>query len=547
MSKFISSLLALTLSLWFFVWTIQAAATEWVVTQFEVIIPPTARMNEAIDVTIRAVDSDKKVVTWYRWSIIFVPESFWDTVPMPWKSIAFTAEDNGEKKFSKWVIFKSTGKQKVSVVDVTDDISWEASINVESTSSNTGTLLESINVISPSKDSKIASEVVVVSGTARKNSKLNISLNWKNVGSVISDESWVFTKSLSWITQATNLLSIDLVDGAGKIIGKSEDISFEKISSWPGFYNLTVLPWLQVQASSKLTITVDADPWMSEVIIVMDSASLKAMEGDSGKYTVETVAPANVWEYPISVSITNNLGQKVDKSDYLSLSVSAKPSTFENVKATTEWEKVVFNFSLTNPPSDLEKFKISYTDKETGMKGESITWSANKIIKEDWKYEWYINNLGEWKTYSFVISSLRADDSIIDWLQSENVSATIWTSAPTKCTIWNVGDISVETRTDKSILSWKSVTGALSYNLYTITEDGKNVLFQNTKETQYTIFLSSWAVVHKNFWIRALCDDSTESPDLSKVSKVQTGPAMTAIIVIISWILAAIIMRRRTL
>ncbi|MBP9780290.1 hypothetical protein KBD33_06790, partial [Candidatus Gracilibacteria bacterium] len=103
MSKFISSLLALTLSLGFFVGTIQAAATEGVVTQFEVIIPPTARMNEAIDVTIRAVDSDKKVVTGYRGSIIFVPESFGDTVPMPGKSIAFTAEDNGEKKFSKGV------------------------------------------------------------------------------------------------------------------------------------------------------------------------------------------------------------------------------------------------------------------------------------------------------------------------------------------------------------------------------------------------------------------------------------------------------------
>ncbi len=70
-------------------------------TQFEIIAPSTARVNEAIDVTVRTVDKDKKIVTGYRGSIIFVPENFGDTVPMPGKSIQFSAEDNGEKKFSK--------------------------------------------------------------------------------------------------------------------------------------------------------------------------------------------------------------------------------------------------------------------------------------------------------------------------------------------------------------------------------------------------------------------------------------------------------------
>lgn len=101
----------------------QIFAADAAVVQFEIIAPPTARVDEAIDITIRAVDKDNKVVTGYRGSIIFVPENFGDVVPMRGKSIAFGAEDNGEKKFSKGVTFKSAGKQKVSVVDVTDDIS----------------------------------------------------------------------------------------------------------------------------------------------------------------------------------------------------------------------------------------------------------------------------------------------------------------------------------------------------------------------------------------------------------------------------------------
>ena len=76
-------------------------AADAAVVQFEIIAPPTSRVDEAIDITVRAVDKDNKVVTGYRGSIIFVPENFGDVVPMRGKSISFEAADNGEKKFSK--------------------------------------------------------------------------------------------------------------------------------------------------------------------------------------------------------------------------------------------------------------------------------------------------------------------------------------------------------------------------------------------------------------------------------------------------------------
>lgn len=79
------------------------------------------------------------------------------------------------------------------------------------------------------------------------------------MGSVLSDESGVFTKSLSGITQASNLLSVSLVDGAGTIVGKSPDIAFEKISGGPAYYNTTVTPGTNVETSGKITLTVEAE------------------------------------------------------------------------------------------------------------------------------------------------------------------------------------------------------------------------------------------------------------------------------------------------
>lgn len=61
--------------------------------EFEVIAPTTAKVNEAIDVTIRAIDAEKKVVEDYKGSIIFVSKNFGDVIPSQGKSITFSAED----------------------------------------------------------------------------------------------------------------------------------------------------------------------------------------------------------------------------------------------------------------------------------------------------------------------------------------------------------------------------------------------------------------------------------------------------------------------
>lgn len=125
---------------------------------------------------------------------------------------------------------------------------------------------------------------------------------------------------------------------------------------------------------------------------------------------------------------------------------------------------------------------------------------------------------------------------------SEPIVATIGTDS---CTIGNISDLTVDTTSTKSIISWASLTGATSYNLYKVSAAGDYTLFQNTKDTQYTLFLASGAVTYDNFVVKALCDNKTESKEYSKITKVQSGPGMIAIIVIISAILGAILMRRR--
>ncbi len=61
---------------------------------------------------------------------------------------------------------------------------------------------------------------------------------------------------------------------------------------------------------------------------------------------------------------------------------------------------------------------------------------------------------------------MRADGTLMDALSSDPLSATVGKDG---CIIGNVGAVTVETLSDKSILSWDSVPNAVSYNLYKVS------------------------------------------------------------------------------
>lgn len=100
MKKILAFFLGITLVIPAFLTPIMVLAASSAV-KFQIEAPTTAKVGEAIDVTIRAVDKDGQIATDYRGSILFDTDWIGNTVPSPNKTITFTEEDKGEKKFSK--------------------------------------------------------------------------------------------------------------------------------------------------------------------------------------------------------------------------------------------------------------------------------------------------------------------------------------------------------------------------------------------------------------------------------------------------------------
>ena len=494
MQKFISSLAVFCLLSGIFApLSLSAAAGDTVA--LEITAPATTRVGEAVDITVRAVDKDKNTVTSYRGSVIFNTDNIGDTVPAPGKTVTFTADDNGEKKFSKGLIFKKSGKQKIYVSDVSDDIMGEATIMVDAAAAmTTSTTDASVTIITPESGTKITGDMVMVSGKTRKNSKITLSLNGQDAGTVVSDDSGIFTKNITGLTQENNILVANLIDGTSTTIASSPEIRFGRVLTSASTYGVTIFPASTVEASSPIVITIDATPGLAELTVSLDGSILTAKEGTAGKYIVNTVAPQKSGVYKLPLTQKDSLGQIKTMDSPTSLTVTERLApatvtpTFKNVKTTTIGSKIVFDFSIENAPVDMTSFKIAYGKNADSLTQEVTTLSLDRIASttSSGGYTWYINKVPA-DTYTFKIFGRTASGTLIAGLVSEPIVATIGKDS---CTIGNVEGLTVSTDTSRSILSWTALTGAVSYNLYKVSAAGDYALFQNTKDTSYTLFLS---------------------------------------------------------
>lgn len=112
-------------------------------------------------------------------------------------------------------------------------------------------------------------DLITVSGYGKKSSRVNIKLNGSDIATVNTDENGLYSKTLPTLTQQSNIVVAELLDGTNKVIATSQ-VRFSLSNTNPVFNSLTITPNATVEASSSITLTVDADPALSEVSITLD-------------------------------------------------------------------------------------------------------------------------------------------------------------------------------------------------------------------------------------------------------------------------------------
>jgi hypothetical protein len=529
-----------------------ATATAGKIHHFTIIAPPTAKVGEAIDITVEARDKDDKVMVSYRGSIFFQSDTdFGATIPAQGKAIQFKESDQWVLKISKGVIFKRVGNQELTVTEALEDVGWSIKIRVEDVSGATVTSTpESITITTPEKWSTVTSDSVPMSGKTKKNSKIMIKLNAKELGTTQSNEDGIYIFKLTGIDQQSNTLSASIVDGNNTVIGTVES-QFNYGVKTPTYYNTSITPSKEVESGTGILLLVDAEPGLSEVTLTLDGSALMAKEQSPGKYSISTTSPAKAGTYPIQVVLKNILAQTTTKSDAAVLTVTAPvlvappqapKGIFKNVVLSSEGSRVNLNFFVENLPTDTLQFKIAYGENANSLSSDVTTLPLEKIRRPDGSYNWYIDKLPP-KTYSFKIFAVLSGGTLAPDISSEAMSATV---GKAWCSVGNISTVKVATSSDKTILSWDALSGAISYNVYRLSAAKDYELVENVKSNSYTLYLSSGSLAYQDFAVKALCDDKTESTTPAIASRVQTGPGMLlTLLVIISSLLSILFIRRR--
>ena len=541
------------------------------VAKFSLTVNQSAKVGEALDLTVKALDKDGGTVADYAGTVyVTVDNDSKATLPYA-EGYTFVSADQGAKTFSKGLAFSKAGNMTVSVIDIDDDkIEGTAKVNVTEGDSGPGvTGNEAVTISSPEAGGTVSGTETDVVGTTKKNSKFQVFLNGKKSGEGQSDDKGAILYKLKGIDQEQNVLEVKVLDGSDKEAGTSGKISFSVAADkGPEFKSVTIKEGNTVKAGTVLNVTVAAEPKLKEVSVsfgdsveVFKEQTSGVTAGDvtvggvsEGLYVGTVTAPSAAGSYPLDVTLTNDMGKKTVKTAAVTVTVTEVPKiAYENVKIESGDKKVTFTFDVLNEPESVSKYKFSYGTESGALTKESVTFEKAKIAvvgtgasASGSTYKWYVDGLENPGKYYFKIAAVDVAGSPVSSTESDVFEADLALNAAGKCSIANVSGLKVSKTEDQSVLSWDSIPEALSYNVYKKDASGAYVLIENVKVTSYTIHLAKDAVKYKDFAVKAVCSDATtESADYAEATRVQTGPAQVIALLSLALGIGFFITRRR--
>lgn len=337
-----------------------------------------AKIWEALDITISAVDKNSEIVTDYTWDILVFSESDPNAEfpnDLAENSYSFTNVNEGSVKFENAIKFTNVGKQDVYVYDLNNEniVGFaEAQLSEAKTEKNVD-----ISILSPENGVTLGKNNITVSGTTRKNHQVRIIINNETDVFTTSNEEGIFEKDIDSLPQGTNTFQAEILNADNEKIGESQKIEIKLDSETPEFKRISITPSGEVEAESEINIEVVSNIGLAEVSVIINDVIARLTETKDGIYTTKTLAPNEAGEYPIDVTLKNEFANETREQGVETLIVIAKPDLKAAWDKETK-EKIVENIELTNngnTPLELAIKNIEVTELKTKS---VITWDKAK-------------------------------------------------------------------------------------------------------------------------------------------------------------------------
>lgn len=432
--KIILSILAST------IFSFSSVFAAWI-DHFQVdLTPKTANVNDAVDLTIEAVDKNNNIIKDYEWTILIFSESDPEAELPSWledNTYTYKLSDEWVIKFENAVKFKNSWTQNINVYDLNDDtVFWIAEIQI-----NESKIEESIDIeiYSPENWLTIWENKINVSWTTQKNHQVKIIVNNKNELKTTSNSDWIYEIEATNLVDWDNIIKAQVLNADWNVIWESNEIKINVNKDNLSIKNVKVTPE-SVDPENSFEIEVIANPKLNKVEAILNDVVTQLEETKDWVYTAKLYAPEESWTYKIDIKISDELWH--EKTEIWSSSIKVNELILEAAKEEVPITQVnTWSTSPTKKDLKITWLKLVELKTKSILSWNPVDWAESYNIykkSNDWNLDLVTNTtktsfeLIMWnqkETYDyFAVKAVAKTDSweIYEWSLSDATKIKTW-------------------------------------------------------------------------------------------------------------------------
>ncbi len=501
--------------------------------------PSTFDVNEAVDVTIKAINSNGSVVTDYD-GFVFIellsdgPALLFEDVVLPgdgWVWLVFFEEENlWEITLSKSLIVRKSGSYILRVYDMDDEsIDGQRSIVVWQEQSAD---VASISLIAPTAWSieTVTTVNVLADAVGLWNSPYQILVNGVVSASWTTTSQWGINAVVSNLNDWENSLQVRVVDLNDILLWESESIAFTYQPNTDEFFNgIQILPSPETQQWDKIIFNVSTSDAVSSVELILWSNDGIPMEMDTIGTYIAQVLMEDVWSIDVSLRLNAWWNMKLYQ-DVATLNVEENVA-IGLVKFYTQAVDKSSLMMMWQVLGQASKFLINYGVNQNDLSQQLVV-ATNEIE---------IENIDPTKVYYFQITPLDDDENAVGTPSAVKEIDPSSLQAQVTCLVDGI-ILRTEEIDDTYYFLWDAVENAEKYLIYRSDRMTSIISeMQKVAETTQTRFAYPFNADALNeefafYAVVAVCANGKEIL-IDEVKEVQVWPYDTLLIAIIASVL----------
>ncbi len=362
-------------------------------------LSPSVQVNQPVDFTITAYDTQAVTATGYTGTIHFT--ALGDNgvyVSFP-KDYTFIASDLGKHTFPLSLQFQQEGVYQLEVRDVAKPTLTGTTVVVVKGGVSAAPKNGVVTIVSPSPGS-YSTNIQSISGVAPAGKDVKIYDGTEEVGTAVSNLKGEFDFTTQPLADGPHQFSAVAVDQKGTVLGTSEKISVMIDTSPPKVENVQLLPGYTVTLGELIQIQMNSEQHLKKLVLDLEGALTELIEDQTapGVYRGSFVAPETAGDYSLKFVMTDALNNETTFTHPTFLTVGGSASgslkAVGLVNALPEMYRVTLSWSDTaNAAGSVKHYRIYYGSSPTQLTQYADTKGPVK--------SWYIPNLQNGITYYF--------------------------------------------------------------------------------------------------------------------------------------------------